>query len=101
MKLIKNLAYVLLFFSLSYCETIDKKVTETTDKENQIMSKFLGAKSSTIKQELGEPDKINLESPYKIFIYNKKNFLITCTREFFINAKTDSVEKFRSRNCIK
>ena len=44
MKLIKNLAYVLLFFSLSYCETIDKKVTETTDKENQIMSKFLGAK---------------------------------------------------------
>jgi len=34
-------------------------------------------------------------------LFSKTNMLITCTREFFINPKTDVVEKFKSQNCIK
>jgi len=101
MKIIKYFIYIILFFSLTYCETIDKKVTETAEKENQILSKFLGAKSDVVKNKFGEPDTINLESPYKVYVYNKKNLLITCSREFYINPKTDIVEKFKSQNCIK
>ena len=100
-KIIKNFIYIFLLLALTYCETIDKKVTEKTDKENQLLSKYLGVKSDIIKQDFGEPDKINLESPYKVYLYNKKNLLITCTREFFINPKSDTVEKFKSQNCIK
>ena len=101
MNIIKFCICVFLFFSLSNCETIDKKVTETTEKENKILSKFLGAKSDVVKNKFGEPDTINLESPYKVYVYSKKNLLITCSREFYINPKTDIVEKFKSQNCIK
>jgi hypothetical protein len=75
MNIIKFCICVFLFFSLSNCETIDKKVTETTEKENKILSKFLGAKSDVVKNKFGEPDTINLESPYKVYVYNKKNLL--------------------------
>lgn len=100
-KIIKNFIYIFLLLSLTNCETIDKKVTEKTDQENQLLSKYLGVKSDKIKQDFGEPDKINLELPHKVYLYNKKNLLITCTREFFINPKSDTVEKFKSQNCIK
>lgn len=101
MNIVKFCIYTIVFFSLSNCETIDKKVTETTEKENKILSKFLGTKSDVVKNQFGEPDIINFETPYKVYVYNKKNLLITCTREFYINPKTDSVEKFKSQNCIK
>ena len=90
--------FIILFTA---CETIDKKIDETMKEENKMLSKFLGKKSSTIKIELGEPDLINFNIPYKTYIYYKKNLLIKCTREFFINPKTDLVEKFNSKNCIK
>ena len=90
--------FIILFAA---CETIDKKIDETMKEENKMLSKFLGKKSSTIKIELGEPDLINFNIPYKTYIYYKKNLLIKCTREFFINPKTDLVEKFNSKNCIK
>ena len=90
--------FIILFTA---CETIDKKIDETMKEENKMLSKFLGKKSSTIKIELGEPDLINFNIPYKTYIYYKKNLLIKCTREFFINPKTDLIEKFNSKNCIK
>ena len=90
--------FIILFTA---CETIDKKIDETMKEETKMLSKFLGKKSSTIKIELGEPDLINFNIPYKTYIYYKKNLLIKCTREFFINPKTDLIEKFNSKNRIK
>ena len=90
--------FIILFAA---CETIDKKIDETMKEETKMLSKFLGKKSSTIKIELGEPDLINFNIPYTTYIYYKKNLLIKCTREFFINPKTDLIEKFNSKNCIK
>jgi hypothetical protein len=100
-KLIKSIFFFFLISMVASCETIDKKVTEKTDKENQMLSKYLGVKSEVVKKDFGEPNKINLETTYKIYVYTKTNMLITCTREFFINPKTDVVEKFKSQNCIK
>jgi hypothetical protein len=99
--MIKTFSYMLFIILFTACETIDKKIDETMKEETKMLSKFLGKKSSTIKTKLGEPDLINFEVPYKIYIYFKKNLLIKCTREFFINPKTDLVEKFNSKNCIK
>ena len=99
--MIKTLSCMLFIILFTACETIDKKIDETMKEETKMLSKFLGKKSSTIKTELGEPDLINFNIPYKTYIYYKKNLLIKCTREFFINPKTDLVEKFNSKNCIK
>jgi len=99
--MIKTFSCILLIISFTACETIDKKIDETMKEETKMLSKFLGKKSSTIKTKLGEPDLINFKVPYKTYIYFKKNLLIKCTREFFINPKTDLVEKFNSKNCIK
>ena len=99
--MIKTFGCMLFIILFAACETIDKKIDETMKEETKMLSKFLGKKSSTIKIELGEPDLINFNIPYKTYIYYKKNLLIKCTREFFINPKTDLVEKFNSKNCIK
>ena len=98
---LKNIILVILLLAISHCQTIDKKINETTDKENKLLSEYLGKKSDALKVKFGEPDVINLEAPYKTYIYYKKNLLVKCTREFFINSKTDLVEKFTSKNCIK
>jgi|TARA_B110000261_G_scaffold96921_1_gene109586 hypothetical protein len=97
-KIFSCMLFIILFTA---CETIDKKIDETMKEETKMLSKFLGKKSFTIKTELGEPDLINFNIPYKTYIYYKKNLLIKCTREFFINPKTDLIEKFNSKNCIK
>ena len=99
--MIKTFSCMLFIILFAACETIDKKIDETMKEETKMLSKFLGKKSYTIKTELGEPDLINFNIPYKTYIYYKKNLLIKCTREFFINPKTDLVEKFNSKNCIK
>ena len=98
---LKNIILFILLLAISHCQTIDKKINETTDKENKLLSEYLGKKSDALKVKFGEPDVINLEVPYKTYIYYKKNLLVKCTREFFINPKTDLVEKFTSKNCIK
>ena len=100
-KLVKIILSFFLIALLSNCETIDKKVTEKTDRENEKLSKYLGLTSEAVKKDFGEPNKIILETPYKVYLFRKTNMLITCTREFFINPKTDVVEKFKSQNCIK
>ena len=100
-KLVKIILSFFLIALLSNCETIDKKVTEKTDRENEKLSKYLGLTSQAVKKDFGEPNKIILETPYKVYLFSKTNMLITCTREFFINPKTDVVEKFKSQNCIK
>jgi len=100
-KLVKIILSFFLIALLSNCETIDKKVTEKTDRENEKLSKYLGLTSEAVKKDFGEPSKIILETPYKVYLFSKTNMLITCTREFFINPKTDVVEKFKSQNCIK
>ena len=101
MILFKKFIILLTLLLIINCQTIDKKISETTDKENKLLSEFLGKKSEALKEKFGEPDVINLEVPYKIYVYYKKNLLIKCTREFFINPKTDLLEKFTSKNCIK
>lgn len=99
--MIKIFSCTLFIILFTACETIDKKIDETMKEETKMLSKFLGKESSTIKTKLGEPDLINFNIPYKTYIYYKKNLLIKCTREFFINPKTDLIEKFNSKNCIK
>lgn len=101
MKIFNALLYSFVLLLLISCDTLDKKVNDNTKKETAMLTKFLGEKSESIRLTFGEPNKIDLEAPYKIYTYYKKNLLIKCTREFFINPKTDLVEKFNSKNCIQ
>ena len=65
-----------------------------------ILEQYLGKKSSSLKERLGEPTNIIFNSPYKIYVYKKSQLIITCERRFYINPKKDIVEKFDSQNCI-
>ncbi len=99
--ILRNLILIFIFIFLCNCQTINNKISKSTDEENKLLSRFLGKKSNLLKLTFGEPKIINLEVPYKTYVYEKSNLLIKCKREFFINPKTDIIEKFNSKNCIK
>ena len=88
-----------LFFA-SQCAYVDKEISKSQEKEKIILEQYLGKKSSSLKQRLGEPTNIIFKSPYKIYVYKKSQLIITCERKFYINPKKDIVEKFDSQNCI-
>ena len=41
----KKIFFLCILISLTNCQTIDKKINETTDKENKMLSEFLGKKA--------------------------------------------------------
>ncbi len=100
MKIYKKLTIGLLFFFIIQCSYVDKEINVSQKKENLILQKYLGKKSSILKSKFGEPTKIIFQAPYKIYIYQTSQILITCERKFFINPKRDRIEKFNSQNCI-
>ena len=54
MKYIKaNFVILLLFLTISSCQTIEKKSQEVIDKENQKLGKFLQKNESLLKIEIG------------------------------------------------
>tara|TARA_B100000900_G_C20260439_1_gene585774 strand:- start:202 stop:510 length:309 start_codon:yes stop_codon:yes gene_type:complete len=100
MRIYKKLIIGLIFFFIFQCNYVDKEIYKSQKKENLILQKYLGKKSSVLKTKFGEPTKIIFKAPYKIYIYQKSQLLITCERKFFINPKRDLIEKFNSQNCI-
>ena len=48
----KKIFFLCILISLTNCQTIDKKINETTDKENKMLSEFLGKKSKDLKLAL-------------------------------------------------
>ncbi len=101
MKYIKaNFVILLLFLTISSCQTIEKKSQEVIDKENQKLGKFLQKNESLLKIEMGEPDKIvNNSLGNKFYIYKKKKYNISCERKFEID-KNKIVIGFSSKGCF-
>ena len=90
----------LIIFFLSSCETVGKKVDETTQKEEEKLNQFLNKTESELKIEFGKPDAVELiENQNKIFVYYDSKFKIKCERRFEIN-KNKKVVGFSSKNCF-
>ena len=98
---IYNLFFLILFFlSSTSCQTISKKVDETTQKEEQALSKWIGKTEAELTSALGKPDKIDFEnSGNRNYVYASKKLKIKCERKFEIN-RNNVVLGFSSKNCF-
>jgi len=99
-RLFFAILYTLLLISLSGCQTVSKKIEDTTDKEKQDLSKWLNKPEEDLKSFYGQPDKIEfLKTRNRNYVYITEKFKIKCERKFEINSK-NIVVGFSSKNCF-
>ena len=100
MKAIFPFFFVVCFFVLSGCQTIENKSQRAIKKENEKLSKFLQQPESELKIVMGEPDAITYDNKgSKFFIYTKKKYNITCERKFEID-QNEMIVGFTSKGCF-
>ena len=99
-KLYFAILYTLLLISISGCQTISKKIEDTTDKEKQELSKWLNKSEDDLKSFYGQPDKVEfLKTRNRNYIYITEKYKIKCERKFEVNPR-NIVVGFSSKNCF-
>ena len=53
-----TILYTLFLISLTGCQTLSKKIEDTTTKEEQKLSKWLNKTEEDLKSFYGHPDKV-------------------------------------------
>ena len=100
----KKLFYLILFTSLLIsligCQTVSKKIEDTTTKEEQELSKWLNKSEEDLKSFYGLPDKVEfLKTRNRNYVYITEKFKIKCERKFEVNPR-NIVVGFSSKNCF-
>ena len=99
-KLYLHILYTLLLFSTLGCQTVSKKIDDTTTQERAELTKWLNKSESDLKSFYGQPDKIEfLNSRNRNYVYVTEKYKIKCERKFEINPK-NMVVGFSSKNCF-
>jgi len=99
-KLFFAILYTLLLISISGCQTVSKKIEDTTDKEKQELSKWLNKSEEDLKSFYGQPDKVEfLKTRNRNYVYITEKFKIKCERKFEVNPR-NIVVGFSSKNCF-
>ena len=99
-KLFFAILYTLLLISISGCQTVSKKIEDTTDKEKQELSKWLNKSEDDLKSFYGQPDKVEfLKTRNRNYVYISEKFKIKCERKFEVNPR-NIVVGFSSKNCF-
>ena len=99
-KLFFAILYTLLLISISGCQTVSKKIEDTTDKEKQELSKWLNKPEEDLKSFYGQPDKVEfLKTRNRNYVYIAEKYKIKCERKFEVNPK-NIVVGFSSKNCF-
>ena len=92
--------YTLLIISLSGCQTVSKKIEDTTSKEAKELSKWLNKTEEDLKSFYGQPDKVEfLKTRNRNYVYITEKYKIKCERKFEVNAR-NIVVGFSSKNCF-
>ena len=92
--------YTLLLISIIGCQTVSKKIEDTSDKEKQELSKWLNKPEEDLKSFYGQPDKVEfLKTRNRNYIYITEKFKIKCERKFEVNPR-NIVVGFSSKNCF-
>jgi hypothetical protein len=94
--------FLSIFFliAVSGCQTIKQKTDEIVEKENDMLSQYIGKTSDNLQMNLGKPDedfkneKGNLE-----LVYNTKKYGILCERRFELDSNS-IVIGFVSNGCF-
>ena len=93
----KGLVVILI---LSSCQTIKQKTDDIVEKENKILSEYIGKFSSDLQKSLGRPDEdFKNEKGNLVFVYNTKKYGIPCERKFEIDTNS-IVIGFISKGCF-
>ena len=99
-KLYLHILYTLILFSTLGCQTMSKKIDDTTTQERAELTKWLNKSESDLKSFYGQPDKIEfLNSRNRNYVYVTEKYKIKCERKFEINPK-NMVVGFSSKNCF-
>ena len=99
-KFLFTILYTLFFISLISCQSVSKKIEDTTTKEEQKLSKWLNKPEEDLKSFYGQPDKVEfLKTRNRNYIYITEKYKIKCERKFEINSR-NIVVGFSSKNCF-
>ena len=99
-KLFSLILFTLLAISLAGCETVSKKIDDTTSKEEKELNKWLNKSEEDLKSFYGQPDKVEfLKTRNRNYIYFTEKYKIKCERKFEVNPK-NIVVGFSSKNCF-
>ena len=80
--------YTLFLISLIGCQTVSKKIEDTTTKEEQELSKWLNKPEEDLKIFYGQPDKIEfLKTRNRNYVYITEKYKIKCERKFEVNPR--------------
>ena len=91
---------ILLSISISACQTVSKKIDDTTVMEQKELSKWLNKSESELKSFYGQPDKVEfLNSRNRNYVYVTEKYKIKCVRKFEVNPR-NMVIGFSSKNCF-
>ena len=92
--------YTLLIISLSGCQTVSKKIEDTTSKEAKELSRWLNKSEEDLKSFYDQPDKVEfLRTRNRNYVYITEKYNIKCERKFEVNPK-NIVIGFSSKNCF-
>ena len=97
----KFIIFILIIFStISACQTVSEKIDQKTELEQKELSKWLNKNESELKIFYGQPDKVEfLDTRNRNYVYETKKFNIKCERKFEINPK-NKIIGFSSKNCF-
>ena len=99
-KLFLLILYTSLLISLTSCQTVSKKIDDTTAKEEKELSKWLNKPEEDLKSFYGQPDKVEfLKTRNRNYVYITEKFKIKCERKFEVNPR-NIVVGFSSKNCF-
>ena len=95
-----TILYTLFLISFTGCQTVSKKIEDTTAKEEQELSKWLNKPEEDLKSFYGQPDKVEfLKTRNRNYVYITEKYKIKCERKFEVNPK-NIVVGFSSKNCF-
>ena len=93
-----SLLILIIFFS--GCQTVKKKTDAVIEKENKMLSEYIGQSATKLQMELGKPEEdFENEKGKFVMIYNKKKYGFPCERRFSINPEK-IVFGFASNGCF-
>ena len=99
-KFFKVILFTLLIVPLAGCQTVSKKIDDTTAKEEKELSKWLNKSEEDLKSFYGQPDKVEfLKTRNRNYVYITEKYKIKCERKFEVNPR-NIVVGFSSRNCF-
>tara|TARA_B100000963_G_scaffold352979_1_gene366979 strand:- start:473 stop:778 length:306 start_codon:yes stop_codon:yes gene_type:complete len=99
-KFYLHILYTLILFSILGCQTVSKRIDDTTTQERAELMKWLNKTESDLKSFYGQPDKVEfLNSRNRNYVYVTEKYKIKCERKFEINPK-NMVVGFSSKNCF-